>query len=183
MNPSVLLFGLANNCAFCVTALLLIACSVFSASCQSDCQDEFTCPYIEPCPNSPGLYYRLNGGLYLSSKASIAQDTCNSGVTANSITGIGVNISLGSDRISVASVSGYNFGDGTIRCNQAILTSKPEQAMIGACLFNISRKSTIRLIGDNRITIEVTENRAPVDSNCTMLTSNCILSYAMILAM
>lgn len=172
-----------NNYLFCVATILLTVFSVVSTSCQSACQDEFTCPYIEPCPNSPGLYYKLNSGLYFSSNASITQDTCNSGIKANSINGIGVNITLGSDMVSVVSVSGSSFGNGMIRCNQAVLMSKPEQIMNGACVFNISRSSTIKLINDNKLTIAVTENRAPADPNCTMVPSNCVLSYAMTLTM
>ena len=176
-------FGVRNRCSRFIAVIVAAMTSLIFASCHSACQDEFTCPYIEPCPSSPGVYYRINTGRYLSSNATITQNTCSIALTAAVLNGSVVSVELGAESISVTGADGADFGKGAIRCNQAVLGAKIGQIVDRGCLFNVNRKSTIKLIGDNKLTIDVNENRLPVDINCTTTPAGCVLSYTMNLTM
>ena len=163
----------------CLLSLYVAMAAVSSfCACQSDCNtDILKCGYNEPCPESPGVYYFVNTGIYKASKSVIMQDTCTSGLSAIDLDGklFKINYSTNEGLISVVKYDNDNYGSGTLRCNKASMVTYGSST--GSCRWSSSRHSFLQMTHDNTAEVKVLEERDGISGACPSALSQCSISY------
>lgn len=136
------------------------------------------------CPAKTSVY-RVARGAYRTSEVSVAQDTCNAGVTVDNLQHYQVEVDgSGTYMVLISRVADTSptLFLGPVHCNVGSSMTATESSRTGACQYERAWSSALTVADENTLEVQVSETWHHVTGTGCPGSEGCLVSYRVTLA-